>query len=71
MKININGLLSISGSLVVDFLIIVTPILGVCNYFMIFPYIVIQKVWDYPLCTLRGHRLKFLNDYVFLSLKVV
>ena len=31
-------------------------------------YMLIHKVWDCPLCTLRGHRYNFLNHDVFLSL---
>ena len=30
-----------------------------------------QKGWDCPLYILRGHRLEFLKDGVFLSLEIV
>ena len=31
----------------------------------------IQKVWDCPLCALRGLRLSFLNYDVFMTLKII
>ena len=40
-------------------------------FLWIFPYLLMQQVWYCSFSTFRGHRQKFLNYDVFLSLKVV
>ena len=40
-------------------------------YLRIFPFGLIQYTWDDLLYILSGHRLKFPNKIVFLSLKIV
>ena len=41
------------------------------EYWLILPSGLIKNTWHRPLFISRGHRLKFSNNIVFLSLKII